>query len=141
MRTQFLFTSTPPVGRLCVVGDLDLSTRDRLREVLETLRRDGCFRVEVDLAEVTFVDACSLAVLDAERRHVTAGGGTFDVVAASRKYQRAVRLAGYDELSAPTRLAPRTETPDPTSPTTTVLEARDAPAARSFLDQGPDLVT
>lgn len=141
MRTEFLSTCDPPLGRVCVVGGLDLSTRDRLREVLEGLRRDGCSRVEVDLAEVTFVDACSLAVLHAQKRHVTDTGGTFEVVAASAYCQWAVGLSGYDGLSAPRSRASRAPIPSQTSPTPAVLGSQNAAGSPTAPDQGPEVAT
>ncbi|GAB6986380.1 hypothetical protein JCM10369A_29040 [Nocardioides pyridinolyticus] len=58
-----------------------------------------------------------MAVLHAERRHVTDIGGVFAVVAASPCCQRAVRLAGYDGLSVPMSRAFRAQAPSETSPT------------------------
>src|SRR5262245_15570492 len=101
MQTAFLPTCDAPVARLRVIGDLDLSTSGHFREVIECLRLSGCTRIELDLAAVSFIDACGLGVLDAEQRRSFAAGGVVEVVAASDCYQRVARLARYYALLAP----------------------------------------
>lgn len=98
---NFQFCCSPPVARLRAVGELDLATRDRLRDVLGCLRFRGCTQVEVDLAAVTFIDACTLRVLHAEQRRLLLEGGSLEVVAASAFHQFVARLAGYEALLAP----------------------------------------
>jgi anti-anti-sigma factor len=101
MHTAFLLTGRPPSARLRIIGDLDLATRDRLREVIDDLRSTGYERIELDLASVSFIDASNLGVLHEQQRRLLAGGGALDVVAASHRHQRVVRLVGYDTLLAP----------------------------------------
>lgn len=104
---QLLASCGPPVARVHIIGELDLSTRDDLRAFLRNLHQGGCTRLEVDATAVTFIDACSLAVLHSTRIWLLDHGGTLEVVSASRPYTRAARLAGYDGLLPPDGPAPR----------------------------------
>ncbi|NUS41576.1 MAG: STAS domain-containing protein [Terrabacter sp.] len=101
MPTAFLITGSPPSAHLRIMGDLDLATRDRLREVIEDLQDTGYERIDLDLAAVGFIDASNLGVLRQQQRRLLASGGALDVVAASHRHQRVVRLVGYDTLLAP----------------------------------------
>ena len=98
MQADFRFTCAPPLARLSVTGELDLSTRDRLVDILACLRHRGCTRVEVDLSAITFIDASSLAVLHAEQLRLLLAGGSLEVVAASPTHQLVCRVARYDGL-------------------------------------------
>jgi anti-anti-sigma factor len=106
MRTDFRFTCAPPRARLYLVGEFDLSTRDALDVVLGSLRRRGCTRLELDLADVTFIDVCTLAVLDREQRRLREDGGELQVALASRRCQRVTRLVGYHDLLAADTVSP-----------------------------------
>jgi anti-sigma B factor antagonist len=105
--TQLLASCGPPVARVRIIGELDLSTRDDLSAFIGNLHRGGCTRLAVDATGVTFIDACSLAVLHSARIRLLEAGGTLDVVSASRSYRLAARLAGYDGLLPPDGPAPR----------------------------------
>ena len=99
MRTIFHFTCHPPDALICLTGDVDLVSRDRLLEVLHRVRARDCREVALDLADVTFIDAHSLRILDDERRRLEAFGGALRVVAASDACLLVTALAGYDRLS------------------------------------------
>jgi anti-anti-sigma factor len=98
VQTDFTFVCRPPAARLRITGELDLATRERLREALRDLRARRCSRVEVDAADVDFVDATSLRVLHEERLRLLDEGGRLDVVAGSPTYLLVSQLAGYDDL-------------------------------------------
>ena len=102
MLTQFLAACDAPDAHVHIVGDdVDLATSQELREFLRNLHRGGCTQLAVDATAVTFIDACSLAVLQQERDRLLDLGGTLEVVAASQPYLVAARLAGYDGLLPP----------------------------------------
>lgn len=98
----FQFTCDPPVARLRLSGELDLSTLEQLRDVLVCLALAGCRHVEIEMGMVTFIDAGNLRVLADEQRRLAASGGVLEVVAASPAALLVCSLAGYPGL-APAR--------------------------------------
>jgi anti-anti-sigma factor len=95
----FQFTCDPPRARLRLSGELDLSTREQLGDVLVCLTLAGCRRVEIDLAAVTFIDAGTLRVLSDEQRRLAGCGGALEVVVASDAALQLCSLAGYPGLA------------------------------------------
>ena len=95
----FHFTCDPPLGRLRVSGELDLATREQLRDVLVCLALAGCRRVEIDLGAVTFIDAGTLGLLADEQRRLAGRGGVLQVVVASAAALHVCDLAGYPGLA------------------------------------------
>jgi anti-anti-sigma factor len=82
---------------LVLHGELDIATAPELVEMLHRLRRQN-HAVELDLAEVTFMDSTGLTTLiDA---HVAAqnNGWTFSVRRASPAVRRVFELAGVTRL-------------------------------------------
>lgn len=96
---DFQFTCDPPVARLRVSGELDLSTREQLADVLVCLALAGCRHVEIDLGAITFLDAGNVRVLAEEQRRLAACGGLLEVVAASEAALLVCSLAGYPGLA------------------------------------------
>ena len=84
--------------RLLVVhGELDIATAPELVEMLDRLRRQN-HAVQVDLAEVTFMDSTGLTTLmDA---HIAAenNGWSFEIRRPSRAVRRVFELAGVTRL-------------------------------------------
>lgn len=97
-QTDIRYVCDPPLARVRIIGELDLTTDDQLHETFTYLHGTGCIRLQLDLEAVTFIDAHSLGVLHAEQRRLRAIGGTLDVVAASSRVVRVTELARYDEL-------------------------------------------
>lgn len=101
MRADLAFTLDPPRSRLRVTGELDLATTDRLRGVLDAIERNGCTRVDVDLARASFVDVGSWHVLDDYRRRFERFGGFLVVLDASDWTRFVAEAAGFVHLLAP----------------------------------------
>jgi anti-anti-sigma factor len=95
----FQFTCDPPVARLRLSGEFDLSTHEQLGDVLACLTLAGCRRIDIDLAAVTFIDAGTLRVLADEQRRLARCGGALEVVVASRAHLFVCDLAGYPGLA------------------------------------------
>jgi len=94
----------PPLARVSITGELDLSTDAQLQDAFTFLDGAGCTRLQLDLAAVTFIDAHALGLLHVEQHRLRASGGSLDVVAASVRCVRVTELARYDDLRPP---APR----------------------------------
>jgi anti-sigma B factor antagonist len=84
--------------RLLVLhGELDFATAPELVAMLRRLRRQG-HAVELDLAEVTFMDSTGLTTL-MDAHHEAAGNGwAFSIRRTSPSVRRVFELAGVTRL-------------------------------------------
>jgi anti-sigma B factor antagonist len=77
---------SPPIDgdgvlTLAVAGDLDLNSRDSLRELVTTaIRTEDASRIVVDLAAVTFLDSSAIGVLIGGWRLATEAGKGFGLI-------------------------------------------------------------
>jgi anti-anti-sigma factor len=99
MHTELGITCDPPKARLRLSGEFDLSTNERVSDLFGLAEARGCRHVELDLSGVSFIDVGTLYVLDAQRRRITSGGGSFVVVAESPCYRRVCDMAHYVVLT------------------------------------------
>jgi anti-sigma B factor antagonist len=82
------------VVRVSPIGELDISTADRVRAELQELRSAGFTRLVLDLRGTTFLDSSGLRlVLDAHSAAAGEGSG-FAIVAGPPNVQRAFAVAG-----------------------------------------------
>jgi len=84
--------------RLLVAGELDLGSAPRLHGALARALPAATRRLDLDLAEVDFVDASGLGALVWCRQRVLATGAACQVVAASPAVERLLRLTGTHDL-------------------------------------------
>jgi anti-sigma B factor antagonist len=84
--------------RLLVLhGELDIATAPELVGMLHRLRRQG-HAVELDLAEVTFMDSTGLTTLMDAQLAAQSNGWTFSVRRTSPAVRRVFELAGVMRL-------------------------------------------
>lgn len=86
-----------------VSGDLDMDGVPSLTTVLEPLMAK---RVELDLANVTFIDSSGVNALLSHHERSRAAGGRLVVLQPSRAVRQILQLLGVDKLLAE---QPRTE--------------------------------
>lgn len=84
--------------RVVVAGDIDTATSGQLEAELARLVDAGARTVELDLAEVDFVDSWGLRVLIATSGQLAGLGGSLRVVAAGEQTQRLLTLTGMEDL-------------------------------------------
>ena len=85
-------------NRLLVLhGELDIASAPELVEMLHRLRRQG-HAVEVDLAEVTFMDSTGLTTLMDAHLAAQDNGWTFAIRRTSPAVRRVFELAGVTRL-------------------------------------------
>ncbi len=64
------------MAKLVLSGELDISTADELRDLLDSCVQDHSPRICVDLSGVRFIDSRTIGVLiGAQKRAEAAGGG------------------------------------------------------------------
>ncbi len=90
--------------RIVVAGEVDVSNADDFRAALDTaLERaagEGAAGViEVDIAEVSYIDSTGIGVLVGAARRATSQGCTFELVRPQANVKRVLSLLGViDEL-------------------------------------------
>ena len=103
MKTAELTVGEQPSEKgtiIAVVGELDLTTVTRLRDVLlaHANKPDGD-RVIVDLADVEFIDSAGLALLVEARKRLAADSRTlYLVIRQGKQPERVLRLVRFDTI-------------------------------------------
>lgn len=91
-------------GRLSVkvVGELDLSSIGDFEEQMRKLAAeiDGPLRLNLDLADLSFMDSSGLRLLLSWSVIATDRGGEFSISACSRPVRRAIEIAGISQALA-----------------------------------------
>jgi anti-anti-sigma factor len=80
-----------------VHGELDIATAPELVEMLHRLRRQR-HAVQVDLAEVTFMDSTGLTTLMDARLAAQSNGWSFSIRRPSHAVRRVFELAGVTSM-------------------------------------------
>ena len=107
--TESKFSSEASAGRLTidvgvlddtatltVRGEIDLDTVDMFTSALTDAR--SCRRVDVDLADVTYMDSAGLRRLITANDDIQQHGGRLRVITASNIVSRLIQIAGVDAL-------------------------------------------
>ncbi len=79
---------------VAAAGEIDLSTRDSLRDCLGRL--DG--RVVIDLAEVSYIDSSGIGVIIAARNHLTERAGGLFLRNVNAPITNILTIVGLDGL-------------------------------------------
>ena len=81
------------------VGDIDMSSSERLRECLDTVVVDGAERhIVLDLSHVRFVDSTFLGVLVGVRNRLHPVGGKISIVCPHAPVLKIFRVTGLDQV-------------------------------------------
>lgn len=93
--------STRDVGERTVVhveGEIDVSSADRLREMVGVLVSDGRTDLVVDLSDVRFMDSTGLGLLVGVLKRVRTAGGRLVLVVATDKLRKVFDLTGLTQV-------------------------------------------
>ncbi len=85
----------PPLARVRITGEVDVSTSPRVQEAIEAaIARGGVLRVVVDLSAVTFLDSSGMTALVIGRRRAQEQNVSLTVDNMGRQVRRVLELAG-----------------------------------------------
>lgn len=84
-------------GVVRVVGEVDVSNAAELREVLQKTLAEGTGGLEVDLAEVSYIDSTGIGVLVGAARRFADAGRPFRVLSPQRNVARVLSMLGVAE--------------------------------------------
>jgi anti-anti-sigma factor len=79
-------------------GEIDISTADRLEEVLRQLSSTSPSDVAIELTEVTFIDSTGVNAIIAAHRALDRRGRTLRVLGASGAARRLFEITGVDRI-------------------------------------------
>lgn len=80
-------------------GELDAYTSDQLARTMATLVASGASAVELDVADLLFVDSAGLRAILAARDEAVRGGVSFELAGAREQLVKLLELTGLSELS------------------------------------------
>lgn len=86
-------------GGTCVTvaGEVDVSNADELRATLDACLLEDVSAIEVDLAEVSYIDSTGIGVLVGAAHRAEDEGISYRVVRPQRNVARVLSLLGVDE--------------------------------------------
>ena len=99
--SPYLTITTQRHGRevlLCVQGELDVSNRDSLREVIDDLLEPSPQTLVLDLSGLSFADCASLSILVSARQHLAEQGRELIVLDAQPLVRRLLAVTGLDRV-------------------------------------------
>lgn len=99
------------VTRARLHGDLDRTSVDALRDLLDGVCGTDSHHVVVDLCDVGFVDVLSLSVLLGTADELREGGRQLIVEGASNSVRRLCELLNAEDILAPRVSMPRASCP------------------------------
>ena len=82
--------------RIAVEGEVDVSCASELRDAIEAVLGAGTANVEVDLAQVPYIDSTGIGVLVGAAHRALDLGGRCTVVGVQRNVSRIFGLLGID---------------------------------------------
>jgi anti-anti-sigma factor len=89
--------TTGAVTTVVANGEVDMSTRDLLRQTLTHLCDEGA-TVRLDLRDVSFIDSTGVNALVLANRHCTATGSTLMIMRPSDQVRRVLAYTGADAV-------------------------------------------
>ena len=86
------------MGVLSLAGEVDIATKESLREAAERLVADGAKKLLVELSGVEYMDSAGLGVLKGLRGQLLESGGVVAIVGAQAFVAKLFERAGLDQV-------------------------------------------
>ena len=85
---------TDDAAMVRVIGELDLSTAPRLREVLAELAGDGTIDLTLDLADMAFIDSTGVSVFVSGLKRLREPGGDLALQSPRASTMKVLEISG-----------------------------------------------
>lgn len=82
---------------VCVEGEVDVSNADELRTALNEALQADADAIEVDVAQVSYIDSTGIGVLVGAAHRAADAGKTFAVAHPQRNVERVLAMLGVSE--------------------------------------------
>lgn len=97
MELSITTNPTPELYTITVTGEVDISNADRLREAINFALEQPTEEIQLDLAQVAYIDSTGIGVLVGAAHHADEHGKGFSVVNAQPGVMRVAQLLGVDQ--------------------------------------------
>lgn len=97
MELSITTNPTPELYTITVTGEVDISNADRLREAINFVLEQPTEEIQLDLAQVAYIDSTGIGVLVGAAHHADEHGKRFSVVNAQPGVMRVAQLLGVDQ--------------------------------------------
>ncbi|MBM6683512.1 STAS domain-containing protein [Collinsella intestinalis] len=97
MELSITINPTPELYTITVTGEVDISNADRLREAINFALEQPTEEIQLDLAQVAYIDSTGIGVLVGAAHHAAEHGKGFSVVNAQPGVMRVAQLLGVDQ--------------------------------------------
>ena len=88
---------TPELYTIKVTGEIDISNADSLRNAIDLALEQPTEAVELDFAQVSYIDSTGIGVLVGAAHHAADHGKRFSCVNVQPPVMRVVQLLGVDQ--------------------------------------------
>lgn len=88
---------SPETYVIAVTGEIDISNADKVRNAIDLALEQPTERVELDFAEISYIDSTGIGVLVGAAHHAEEHGKGFAVTHAQASVLRVAQLLGVDE--------------------------------------------
>ena len=88
---------TPELYTIKVTGEIDISNADSLRNAIDLALEQPTEAVELDFAQVSYIDSTGIGVLVGAAHHADDHGKRFSCVNVQPPEMRVVQLLGVDQ--------------------------------------------
>ncbi len=85
------------MGRLTLLGELDIATVPRVEQAVDAILADGVRRLTIDLSPVGFVDSSGLRLFVVLDQRATAEGWELGLIRPGRQALTVFRVSGVEE--------------------------------------------
>ncbi len=97
MELSITTNPTPELYTITVTGEVDISNADRLREAINFALEQPTEEIQLNLAQVAYIDSTGIGVLVGAAHHADEHGKGFSVVNAQPGVMRVAQLLGVDQ--------------------------------------------
>jgi anti-sigma B factor antagonist len=95
---ELIVSSDETTHEVRLLGELDLSTADLLRNELSRLATGGATLVTLDLADLTFIDSTGLSALIAGLKRLRQQGGDMALRSPTAATRKVLEITGLTEI-------------------------------------------
>lgn len=88
---------TPELYAIKVAGEIDISNADSLRNAIDLALEQPTEAVELDFAQVSYIDSTGIGVLVGAAHHAVDHGKRFSCTNVQPQVMRVVQLLGVDQ--------------------------------------------
>ena len=129
------------IAQVPIDCDLDVTTVQRSRKVIDGLIDDGCRRIVLNMSGCSYLDSAGMALLFREIRRMREAGGLVSLVNVSDRVLRSLRIARVVDFAPVTGAGAHREVADldptvvPNWRTTLSVDARHLSQTRARVEQ------